>query len=189
MSGVADQLTALRGLALDGDRASALKQLDDLVRQEPLNVEALRLKGNILEWGAYERALHSPAKLLRSRGFLEARKCYEQILSLDPENTLAHIDLADHFRNLGANQKALEFYERAMKLLATGVYRWSRKDEAEEAFSRASDLYQEIGCEAESQRVLDAWRVLRGRLRVPRRSKVEASRAPVGRKRKKARTR
>jgi tetratricopeptide (TPR) repeat protein len=147
------QLEEIRDTAISGRYVEALASLDVIMERQPKHVEALRLKGNVLELKALDRAQYESKKLLRSRDFVAARKCYETILLLDPENTLALIDLGDHFRNLGASEKALEYYESAISLLQKGRFRWSKKEEIEDVCKHATELYAALGREADETRV------------------------------------
>lgn len=158
-------LEEIRNTALSGDYADALLAIEQILSREPDHVDALRLKGNILELRALDRAQGRGRSLLRSSDYLAARKCYEEVLGRDQRNTLALIDLGDHFRNLGAVTKALDHYERAIALLSGGRFGWSRKEEIAEAFGNAAELYREVGKEADSARVEQAQRQLVSRMR------------------------
>ena len=102
------------GLAIQGYYDAALEILEDLLKEIPLDVISLRLKGNVLELKEMHRLECSGRKLTSSPDYLAARVCYEMILTVDPENVRARIDLGDHYRNLDANEKALEYYSEAM---------------------------------------------------------------------------
>jgi tetratricopeptide (TPR) repeat protein len=130
---------------LEGRPADALKALEGMLAADADYIEALRLKGNILEVAALEQADRDQDTPLKHPGMWEARRCYERILQLDPDNTLALIDLGDHFGNLYAYEKAEDFYQRAIALLERGVFRWSLGDEIQEVFDALADLYDETG--------------------------------------------
>lgn len=162
------QLEEIRDTAISGRYAEALTALEVIIGARPDHIEALRLKGNVLELKALDRAQHRAQKLLRSRDYVTARKCYEEILALAPDNTLALIDLGDHFRNLGAATKALDYYERAIALLSKGRFSWSRKEEIEEVFEHAAELYAELGRDSDRARIEQVRRVLISRIRARR---------------------
>lgn len=134
-----------RDMFLEGRTDEALRLLDDMLAAEEGHVAALRLKGNILEYLALEQAERNQETPLKHPGMWEARQCYERILELDPDNTLALVDLGDHFKNLYAYVQAEDFYRRAIGLLERGVSRWSLRDEINEVFDSLVELYEETG--------------------------------------------
>jgi tetratricopeptide (TPR) repeat protein len=75
----------------------------------------------------------------------DARTCYEKILQLDPENTVAHIDLGDYWEQKGDYDTALKLYNRAITLLKRGVFYNSYAEECEEAFWSKSELLKTVG--------------------------------------------
>ncbi|MEP7242863.1 MAG: tetratricopeptide repeat protein [Gammaproteobacteria bacterium] len=176
------RLEEIRDTAISGQYADALAELEEIIGGRPVHVEALRLKGNILELKALNRAQHHAQKLLRSRDYVNARKCYEEILALEPDNTLALIDLGDHFRNLGASTKALDYYERAISLLSKGRFSWSRKEEIEEAFEHAAGLYTELGREADGARIEELRRNLTRQIRARQARRRSVQRRSVQRR-------
>lgn len=137
----------IRDLFLSGRPDEALRALDELLAANEADIAALRLKGNLLEAVVLEHAELAPGALLRHKGMWEARRCYERILELDPANTLALMDLGDHFSNLDAYQKAEGLYRQAIGLLQQGVFRLSLQDEVNEVFDSLIDLYTETGRE------------------------------------------
>ena len=142
---------------------------------DPDDVQALRLKGNILEMRALDRAQHTTDKLLRSRDYVAARACYESILAIDKDNTLALIDMGDHFRNLGALEQALSYYEQAIDRLSKGRFSWSRREEVIEAFGQGIELYQQLGKESDVARLTVQRKRLVHRMRSRRKRKVSRS--------------
>ena len=177
MTPMKKHLEEIRNTALSGEYSDALSEIDKIIDGRPGYIDALRLKGNVLELRALDRAQSRGGSLLRCRDYVAARRCYEHILQLDPGNTLALIDLGDHFRNLGAAMKALEFYEQAIALLSSGRFGWSRKEEIVEAFGNAAELYGELGKEADRVRIEQAQRrlVAQMRARQLRRSRTRSS--------------
>lgn len=134
-----------REMFLEGRPADALKALEGMLAADADDLDALRLKGNILEFMALEQANRDQDTPLKHPGMWEARRCYERILELDPDNTLALVDMGDHFKNLYAYEQAEDYYGRAIGLLERGVSRWSLRDEINEAFDSLVDLYEETG--------------------------------------------
>jgi tetratricopeptide (TPR) repeat protein len=158
---------------MSGQYGEALAALEKVLDRQPEHMEALRLKGNVLELTVLDRAQYRSEKLLRSKDWLAARKSYESILSLDPENTLALIDLGDHYRNMGASTKSLEYYEAAIVLLEKGQFRWSKKAEVDEVCSHAAELYAEL------ERDEDAARIEQISIRLVNRMRARQSRRRV----------
>lgn len=148
-----EQLESIRDLATEGSYDEAIRRISRFLRGAPHDLEAIRLKGNMLELKALDRAQYHCKKLLRSEEYLEARRCYERILKVDEGNTLALIDLGDHFANLGAHDKAGSYYEAALTLLRQGESRTSWRDEVAEAFDRYIDLCNETGRVHDKQRL------------------------------------
>ena len=104
-------------LGLAGEYEEALEILDDILRANPPDFATLRLKGNLLELKAMALLENSGKSLQTSADYVAARDCYETILKHNPQDIAAHIDLGDHFRNLSANDKALEHYKDAARCL------------------------------------------------------------------------
>lgn len=134
------QLEQARALSMECNYDSALALVETLLGERSDDVEALRLKGNILEQKALDLNEYKRAKLTKSHDYLLARECYERVLRVDPRNTVALIDLGDHYKNLDAYDKAFSFYERAIDLLRSGESRVGRKNEVEELLSTCLDL-------------------------------------------------
>jgi len=176
------KLERIRDVAIEGNPALALTELETILAADPGDVEALRLKGNILEMRALNRAQYTADKLLRSRDYVAARACYESILAIDKDNTLALIDMGDHFRNLGALEQALGYYEQAIDRLSKGRCSWSRREEMVEAFGQAIELYRQLGKESDVVRLMTQRRRLVHRMRsrrnrdLSRRSSAERGR-------------
>jgi tetratricopeptide (TPR) repeat protein len=124
-------LEEARGLSLDGHYEEALLMVDRLLQLAADDVDGLRLKGNILELQALDRHEYSTKKLMSSAEYLEARLCYERILALDPGNSMALMDLGDHYKNLSAFDRALEYYAQVVAALANKHDSESR-DQAED---------------------------------------------------------
>lgn len=104
-------------LGAQGDYDAAFNILEGLLKEFPADVASLRMKGNLLELKTLEIMEHSRKRLTSSADYLAARECYKKILEIDPRNVRAHIDLGDHYKNLDANDRALEHYKQAIDLL------------------------------------------------------------------------
>ena len=144
------------GLGIQGDYDAALEILEGLLGENPLDLGVLRLKGNLLELKEMDRLEYSGKKLVSCTDYLTARRCYERILEVDPGNVRAHIDLGDHYRNLDANDKALEYYREAVRLLQQMPRDEAWKEGIEELHEAVALLksYDRLAAEAGS---LEAW--------------------------------
>lgn len=134
------QLEQARSLSADLEHDDALRVIEGLFSEHSDDVETLRLKGNVLESRALELNEYRVEKLMKSHDYLLARECYERILRIDPRNTVAFIDLGDHYKNLDAYDKAFSFYEKAIDILRVGESRVGMKEELEELLSTCLDL-------------------------------------------------
>lgn len=110
------------GLGIQGYYDAALEILESLLKENSSDVITLRLKGNLLELKEMDLLEYSGRRLASSPDYLAARVCYERILEVDPGNVRARIDLGDHYRNLDANDKAIEYYSEAVRALQ----QWAR---------------------------------------------------------------
>jgi tetratricopeptide (TPR) repeat protein len=120
------------GLGIQGYYDAALEILEDLLKENPLDVVSLRLKGNLLELKEMDLLEYSGRRLTSSPDYLAARACYERILDVDPGNVRARIDLGDHYRNLDANDKAIECYSEAVRALQQSPKEGTWKEDVEE---------------------------------------------------------
>lgn len=152
--------TNLRGraweLGLQGQYDAAVDILDTVLEKVPRDIESLRMKGNLLELKAMDLLEHSARKLTSSQDYLAARRCYEKILDLDPRNVTAHIDLGDHYKNLGAKDKALDYYKLAADdLKQEGPGRPVWKQNLQELRDRVSELGENHSRAAEVAAIRD----------------------------------
>jgi tetratricopeptide (TPR) repeat protein len=120
------------GLGIQGYYDAALEILEDLLKENPLDVVSLRLKGNLLELKEMDLLEYSGRRLISSPAYLAARACYERILEVDPGNVRARIDLGDHYRNLDAIDKAIECYSEALRALRQRPEEGTWKEDVEE---------------------------------------------------------
>lgn len=131
-------LELARMSTLSGDYPAALKIIDLLIRQSPNDIDALLLKGNTLELqlsSESEQSAHY-VDLLNT-----ARACYEKVLSLDPDNSFALKDLADHYGSNGEVEKALSLYR---KLIGSLNHRVSLGENVNDELEEARAEYLEL---------------------------------------------
>ena len=127
-----DAIERARVHALDGRYEEALATLGSLNLPQKSGLPALTLKGNILALKANDHKLHlSHSEVDNLR--MSAQECYESVLKQDNEYVLAYIDLGDLWRDKGNHIAAIEFFNKALKLLNTGIFVESLRDELEEA--------------------------------------------------------
>lgn len=119
-------------MGIQGHYDAALEILEGLLKEGPFDVVSLRLKGNLLELKEMDLLEYSGRRLASSPHYLAARACYERILEVDPGNVRALIDLGDHYRNLDANDKAVEYYSEAMHALQQKMKEETWKEDVEE---------------------------------------------------------
>lgn len=151
-----DRLTEAQTIGLQGYYDAAFEILEDLLRKNPADIAALRLKGNLLELKAMELLEINRKKFTTSADYLAARRCYERILEIDRENVKAHIDLGDHYGNLDANDKALEYYREAVRLLQQAPQDETWKEDVEELGKAVALLTKRDRLAAEASS-LEAW--------------------------------
>ena len=143
-------------LGLQGSYDAALDILNELLSQDPNSIVSLRMKGNLLELKALDMTEKTAKKLSSSTDYLAARRCYDQILQLDPSNLAARLDLGDHFKNLGANDRALEYYAAA----AAELKRREKDSDWEQNVSDLLDGITQVGANAKRSdlaREIDKW--------------------------------
>ena len=145
-------------LAMEEKYQQALRAVEQLLLNTPDDLDGLRLKGNILELYVYAGNLDDSEDM----GQLAiARKCYEHILELNPNNTLALIDLGDYWQNQADFEKSLGYYDNAINLLKEHCFYLSLENEFVEAFQGKQDVLQKMNnelelhlCQKEEQTIL-----------------------------------
>lgn len=125
---------------LEHDYEKALKEVATVLKDNPLDIDALILRGNILDL---------------SERFEASRSCYDAVLRQDGNNTRALIDMGDWFSRQGRVKKALSSYDRALTLLKNGVFYLSRSEELEEAYLDKILLLREAGRLDEAQQTVN----------------------------------
>lgn len=78
-----------------------IKQLEDIAKSSPANVNAWIVLGNAL---------------MDSSRFGEAADAYQKALALDPKNVDVRVDMGTCLRGIGKYDKAAEEYRKAMQL-------------------------------------------------------------------------
>lgn len=134
-------LEAARAQAtLEHDTEGAIRMLEAMLRENPDDLDALMLKGNILDMdGNHEEALNF----------------YQQALNLDPENVPALIDFGDCIAWLGRYQEAIGYYDRALELLKHGKFYLNPRDECKSAYLGKLEALRDSGHVEEAR----AWQV------------------------------
>jgi len=152
----AKRLEEVWGLGIEGHYGAALDILRGLLGENSLDLVALRMKGNLLELKEMDRLEYCNKKLVSSTDYLTARECYKTILEVDPGNVKAYIDLGDHYGNLDANDKALEYYREAVRVLQLAPKDEAWKEDVEELHKAVALLKKcdRLSAEASS---LEAW--------------------------------
>lgn len=102
----------------------------------------------------------NPRSLALSRDYQAALACYEQVLQTDPRNTVALIDLGDHYKNVDAFDQAFTFYCRAMELLQAGEERIGAESEVRELLATCDDLFRYPSVRERAQRLATACNAL-----------------------------
>jgi tetratricopeptide (TPR) repeat protein len=133
-------LEEARTRAMESDFSSALGLLSELLQKRPDDIDALRLKGNVLEQAALEKNEYSSKRLSSNLDYLAARECYKAILRQDPRHTNALIDLGDHYFHLDAEDLAVNYYSEVERLLREGEFRTDWKEEVSDLLERANAL-------------------------------------------------
>jgi tetratricopeptide (TPR) repeat protein len=122
-----------------GDLLEARKAVQSALILDENNIEALRREGYLY---------------LEDQEFAEAKAVYEKILSLDPDDDIAHDALANTLHKLGEDTAAIEHHQRAITLdpmyaahyfnYANTLYDLKRYDEARQNYQKAYELDPEI---------------------------------------------
>jgi tetratricopeptide (TPR) repeat protein len=132
------RLEAARDKARDGEYHRALELTQAVLDAEPYDLNALALKGNILDY-QYEVAAELGLSDLAAEASEEARHCYETMLQIDGENVRALIDMGDHCAVRSRHEDALGWFDRALSELDAGRYFSSLDEDLAEALARKRD--------------------------------------------------
>ncbi len=141
-----DQLENAQYLAtIEKNYTDALEIVDALLHEDPDDVDALRLKGNILDLKSLDQKTENPASSSYEKYQEKARCCYAAILKISPNNTVAHIDLGDYWSRKEEYGKAVLYYNKAIELLNKGHFFCDREEELKEALISKAELLKEVG--------------------------------------------
>ena len=80
---------------------SDTKMLEEVVRKDPRNVDALIKLGNVN---------------MDTHRFQEAIDAYQKALELDPKNVDVRVDMGTCYRNIGRADRAVEEYRKAIEI-------------------------------------------------------------------------
>ena len=94
----------------------AIKLLDHFLVKHRNDLDALRLKGNILDLKGLDSSVGLKETEIESC-FTEALKCYYAILFIDNQNANAMIDIGDYWERKNDCQEALRWYNLAIDAL------------------------------------------------------------------------
>lgn len=104
--------------------ARPLAEVDGILKRDHRNIDALLLKGNLLEiYFSSFREMHD-----------EARQCQEAVLAVSPNNVSAITDLGDWYAVDGQYRRALKFYDSALRHLRKGTIDRSSKPKLEAVY-------------------------------------------------------
>jgi tetratricopeptide (TPR) repeat protein len=130
-----------------GDLLEARKAVQSALILDENNVEALRREGYLL---------------IEDENFEEAEAIYERLLSIDPDDDLAHDSLANVLHKLGKDDAAIAHHEKAIALdpdyaphyfnYANTLYDLKRYDEALKMYEKAFALDPEL---KEAERMIE----------------------------------
>ncbi len=140
----------------------AIDLLETVLIDDPSDIDALILKGNILELNACRIAANSTSGEYSEVQELkkQSKKCYEKVLEIDPDNPVVLKDMGDYWEDNNQNQKALEFYNKAISLLKEGKIYKSAESELEETFWAKYELLRKEGDDEEAKKCLEEGRKL-----------------------------
>ncbi len=121
------------------DYVSAYKILDLILEKYPENIDALSLMGHLLD----EQALSQ--KIRQDFLFEKARRCYEKILFLHPDDLQATIDLGDFWNRKKKYENALFFYDKAISIFKCGGGDVSAKEDMIYVYYEKLLILEKIG--------------------------------------------
>ncbi len=94
----------------------ALALLDHFLARHKNDLDALCLKGNILDLKGLDCSLELN-KTEIEKCFTKALKCYNTILTIDSKNTNAMIDIGDYWERKCNHQEALKWYSLSINIM------------------------------------------------------------------------
>jgi tetratricopeptide (TPR) repeat protein len=137
-------LEAARSLAtLEHDYEGALQRVEQILAENPDDIDALMFKGNILDLDHKHQ---------------EALRCYRYVLDIDPDNVAALIDMGDCYSWLDAYEQAIGFFDRALEFLRQGRFYLNPQEECKSAYlgkilalRESGRLEEASNCEREAE--------------------------------------
>lgn len=121
---------ASKSVILSKDFNSALELLEGMLDNDPNDIDALSLKGNIIDlYVSQTKNLSEEEKIDKLN---ESKGYYEKILRINSNFVRAIIDIGDYWEQFDNYQSALEWYYKARDLLKNGIYSYSLEDEINE---------------------------------------------------------
>jgi len=137
------EIEKARKLGLARQYDAALRVLGTILLREPHDVDALRLKGNLLDLQAADQELPQSSQNRRLQ-VERARQCYMRVLEIDRHDGQAMKDLGDSWLEEDP-ESAAEYYARAAAEFDTGVASASTRDELIEAMEGHIDALERLG--------------------------------------------
>ena len=124
---------------LEHNYIKALQMITTILEANPNDIDALTLRGNILDL---------------DEQYDESLKCYKKALAIDERCVRAIIDMGDWYRNNGEVEKALNFYDQALSLLNKNIYYLSKDEELNDTYTDKVILLREQGRIDEAREVV-----------------------------------
>lgn len=140
-----EEVSKARMMTLAGDYRDALETLSEVLQRDPLNIEALRLRGNAIELMVLGSMI--PVSIEDRASDLDlALASYEAILKIAPTDTLAIKDLADHYSNFRDKRQALALYSKLIDMLQKKEAEGSNVgDELRDVIENVEELRRSLG--------------------------------------------
>jgi tetratricopeptide (TPR) repeat protein len=128
-----------------------LKMADEAVQNDDLDEAAKALQSaRIVDENNIEVLQRSGYVAMQNEAYGEAKEYYEKIISLDDQDDMAHVSLANTFHKLGDEVNAEKHHEEAIRLdpeyaphhfnYANTLYDLGRNDEALVGYKKAFEL-------------------------------------------------
>lgn len=114
-----------------------------MLLREPRDIEALRLKGNLLDLQTADQELPQSSENRRLQ-VERARQCYVRVLEIEPHDGQAMKDLGDSWLEEHP-ETAAEYYARAVAELDTSVASAATRDDLIEAMEGHIDALERLG--------------------------------------------
>lgn len=135
-------LEQAKSLTLAGEYQSAIEIVDDIIKDNPKDIEALRFKGNTLELQVLaERAQMDLDASADDARLATARTFYKAILEIEPDNITALKDLADNLKLSGDILSSAQVYDQLIEELGNRISCGANlKYELSEALQERSEI-------------------------------------------------